>query len=180
MKTLICSKQSPQLLPLPKPYPRNPPLQHKISQTLIQPTPTWKLHAQTNAKGFSSSSSKSLRAKTRNPNNNNGKESGEEDEPLPQVVFNRMIVRILVSVGAPLAIGIGLLNLLGLIKDQNLWDVPMWLPFLTTLLTFGASALGIAYGSLSASWDPEKKGSVLGLEEAQHNWAEMWSEENDS
>ena len=59
------------------------------------------------------------------------------------------------------------------------FDVPLWLPFLTTFITFGASTPGIAYGTLSARWDPEKKGSFLGLEKAQRNWVEMWKEEND-
>lgn len=122
MKTLICSLQ-PSQLSLPKSFPWNPTLRHEIGETLTQPAPTWKLHAHANAKGF----------------NNNG-ESGEEDEPLPRVVFNRMIVRTLVSVGAPLVIGVGLLNLLGLVKNHSLWDVPVWLSFLTTLLTSGASA----------------------------------------
>ncbi|KAG8492033.1 hypothetical protein CXB51_015764 [Gossypium anomalum] len=36
-------------------------------------------------------------------------------------------------------------------KERNLWDVPLWLPFLTTFNTFGASTLRIAYGTLSAS-----------------------------
>lgn len=77
-----------------------------------------------------------------------------------------------------MATGLALLHLFGVVKEQNLWDAPLWLPFLTTLITFGASTLGIAYGTLSASWDPKKKGSLLGLEEAQRNWVEMWKEEN--
>ncbi|KAL1059530.1 hypothetical protein V6Z11_1Z031600 [Gossypium hirsutum] len=130
------------------------------TQKQNQPLSTWKLQA--NAKGFSSTPQA-----TKN-----------EDEKIPQVVFERMIARILVSVGVPMATGLALLHLFGVAKEQNLWDAPLWLPFLTTLITFGASTLGIAYGTLSASWDPKKKGSLLGLEEAQRNWVEMWKEEN--
>ena len=68
----------------------------------------------------------------------------------------------------------------GIVKDQHLWDVLVWLPFLTTFITFGASSLGITYGTLSTSWDLEKKGSLLELEEAQHNWVDMWKEEEDN
>ncbi|KAE8705295.1 Detected protein of unknown function [Hibiscus syriacus] len=104
--------------------------------------------------------------------------NNSEDDEIPQVVFERMISRILVSVGVPMATGVALLHLFGEAKDRNLWDVPLWLPFLTTLLTFGASTLGIAYGTLSSSWDSERKDSLLGLEEAQRNWVELWKEEN--
>ncbi|XVF53528.1 hypothetical protein PTKIN_Ptkin05aG0106200 [Pterospermum kingtungense] len=136
-----------------------------------QPSSTEKLQA--NAKGFASKPPAPSKENAANKNNNG------DDEQVPQVVFERMIARILVSVGVPLATGLVLLHLFGVAKEQNLWDVPLWLPFLTTFITFGASALGIAYGTLSASWDPEKKGSFLGLEEAQRNWVEMWKEEND-
>ncbi|MBA0625625.1 hypothetical protein Godav_003407 [Gossypium davidsonii] len=107
-------------------------------------------------------------AKKSSNNNNN------EDEEASQVVFERMIARILASVGVPMATGLALLHLLGLAKERNLWDVPLWLPFLTTFITFGASTLRITYGTLSASWDPKKKGSLLGLEEAQCNWVKIW------
>ncbi|KAL5567891.1 hypothetical protein UlMin_024466 [Ulmus minor] len=110
---------------------------------------------------------------TKNSNNN-----GEEE--IPQVVFERMLVRIAVAVGVPLATGLLFLRIFGEIKEQHLWDIPKWLPLLTSLLTFGSSALGIAYGALSTSWDAEKKGSLLGLEQAQENWVEMWREEDEN
>ncbi|XWS50447.1 hypothetical protein CRYUN_Cryun12cG0088600 [Craigia yunnanensis] len=135
-------------------------------QNQNQPSSTRKLQA--NAKGFANTQPATAKENSDNKNNNN------DDEQVPQVVFERMIARILVSVGVPLATGLALLHLFAVAKDQNLWDVPLWLPFLTTFITFGASTLGIAYGTLSASWDPEKKGSILGFEEAQRNWVEMW------
>ncbi|CAH2070205.1 unnamed protein product [Thlaspi arvense] len=101
----------------------------------------------------------------------------EDDPPIPQEVFERMMGRIVVSVGTPLGLGVAILKLLEFLKDKNVWDVPLWVPFLTTLVTFGASALGIAYGSLSTNLDPTKTNSVFGLEEAKENWVEMWKEE---
>ncbi|CAN6564872.1 unnamed protein product [Malus baccata var. baccata] len=112
---------------------------------------------------------------------NSGKnDNNDGDEEVPQVVFERMLVRIIAAVGLPLATGFAFLKFFDAVKENHLWDVPLWLPFFTTLLTFGTSALGIAYGALSTSWDAEKKGSVLGLEEAQSNWVEMWREEDES
>ncbi|KAL3837665.1 hypothetical protein ACJIZ3_022256 [Penstemon smallii] len=89
-----------------------------------------------------------------------------------------MIPRILFYVGVPLVFGFALLQVFGLLKEGGFWDVPIWLPFSTTFLTFGASALGIAIGSLSTSLDAEKEGSLLGLEQLEKNWDEMWKEED--
>ncbi|XP_022737583.1 uncharacterized protein PAM68-like [Durio zibethinus] len=178
MKTLLCL-ETPQFY-LPKPFLwdlRTPTILPTIikNQSQNQPSSTWELQA--NAKGFTSTPPATVKENAANKNSN--KNNNNDGEQIPQVVFERMIARILVSVGVPLATGLALLHLFGIAKEQKLWDVPLWLPFLTTFITFGASTLGIAYGTLSASWDPEKKGSFLGLEEAQHNWVEMWKEEND-
>ncbi|MBA0693427.1 hypothetical protein Goari_003801 [Gossypium aridum] len=53
-------------------------------------------------------------AKKSSNNNNN------EDEEVPQVVFERMIARILASVGVPMATGLALPHLFGLAKERNL------------------------------------------------------------
>lgn len=134
------------------------------------------LHA--GAKGFTGSRSPpATYAKEQKPGTNGG--GGDDDDEIPQEVIERMGVRIMVSVGVPVAIGIGLLNFIGELKDRNLWDVPLWVPFTTTLLFFGTSTFGIAYGALSSSWDVDRKGSMLGLEEFERNWVEMWKEEED-
>ncbi|XP_008805570.2 uncharacterized protein PAM68-like [Phoenix dactylifera] len=109
--------------------------------------------------------------------NNNAPNDG--DDEIPPDVFDRMIRRMLFSVGTPMALGIGLLYVLSLLKKGNLWEVPGWLPFLTILLSFGTSAMGIAYATLTTSWDHNKEGSLLGWEEAKKNWPELWKEEDD-
>lgn len=130
---------------------------------------TWKLNAE--AKGFGNGRLEtSKKANRRNSND-------DEDEKIPTEVWERIIGRILFYVGAPLVGGVILLQIFDIIKQQKLLDLPIWLPFLTTFITFGASALGAAYGTLSASWDPEKQGSFIGLEEAQKNWVDMWAED---
>ncbi|CAN0891750.1 Uncharacterized protein PAM68-like [Linum grandiflorum] len=88
-----------------------------------------------------------------------------------------MTARIFVAVGVPMGFGLGLLSLIGYVKERNLADLPMWIPFMTTLFTFSVSIMGIAYGGLSTSLDKDKKGSWLGFEEAKENWVEMWKEE---
>ncbi|XP_077245566.1 transmembrane protein, putative (DUF3464) [Tasmannia lanceolata] len=136
---------------------------------------------QARAKGFGEviTISDKKRKQEEDASNNNNKSGNEDDDAIPQVVFERMIFRILFYVGIPMVSGVGLVYLFSILKDQHLWDVPLWLPFLTSLLAFGTSALGIAYGTLSSSWDPEKKGSLLGWEEAQQNWPELWREDEE-
>ncbi|KAI8007035.1 Uncharacterized protein PAM68-like [Camellia lanceoleosa] len=175
MKTLICVEQPPiYITNLPSCKPRSP--------TTLHPR-TWKVHAK--AKGFSRTQAKVQDGKITSTETITRSKSferkfgGDDDDKIPEVVFERMIVRILFYVGVPMVIGIAFLLVFNVAKEQHLWDVPLWLPLLTTFLTFGASALGIAYGTLSTSLDPEKKGSILGFEEAQKNWVEMWEEGDD-
>lgn len=155
---------------------RNP-----IIHTKIHLTRTWRLRAE--AKGFNRAPARILQQKeTENATAesiNRRKNVDSKDEKIPDVVLYRIIRRILLYVGVPLGTGIVLLKALGAAKVYNLWDVPYWFPILTTLITFGASTLGIAYGALSTSWDANREGSFLGLEEAAKNWDEMWREEDD-
>ncbi|XP_057446005.1 uncharacterized protein PAM68-like [Lotus japonicus] len=130
-----------------------------------------------NAKGFSNRPSTTETDIVPSKNRRRGVNE-EEDEELPRVVLYRIIGRILFSVGVPLVLGLALLDLYGELKDRGIWDAPLWIPFTTTLLTFGASTLGIAYGTLSASLDAEREGTFLGLNEVQRNWVEMWEEED--
>ncbi|KAK2366790.1 protein PAM68, chloroplastic [Trifolium repens] len=92
----------------------------------------------------------------------------------------RIIGRILFSVLVPMALGLSFLHLYGELKEREIWNGPLWIPFLTTLVTFGASALGIAYGVLSTSLDAEREGSLLGFQEVEKNWVEMWQQETAS
>lgn len=102
---------------------------------------------------------------------------GDDDDEIPQAVFDRILQRILFTVGIPMASGVALLNVYDALKRGRGVEVPSWVQLLTILLSFGTSALGIAYGTLSASWDPDKEGSLLGIDEARTNWPEIWKEE---
>ncbi|KAK4384929.1 UNVERIFIED_CONTAM: putative protein PAM68-like [Sesamum radiatum] len=178
MKTLTILQQiTPSHITKPTPWPQsNPALHHNRRGTPFPPPRTWRLHG--GAKGFTGG------AKGREPiarkSNYTERNDKNDDDKIPEVVWERMIPRILFSVGVPLGSGFACLQAFGVLKEQELWDVPKWLPFLTTFITFGASALGIAYGSLSTSLEAEEEGSFLGLEQLEKNWAEMWEEEDES
>ncbi|XP_047093703.1 protein PAM68, chloroplastic-like [Lolium rigidum] len=103
---------------------------------------------------------------------------GNDDDEIPQVVFDRILKRILFTVGIPMASGVALLNIYDALKRGGGLEVPSWVQLLTILLSFGTSAGGIAYGTLSTSWDPDKEGSLLGIDELQTNWPELWKEDD--
>lgn len=156
---------------------RSQPFYTTTINNLLPLSPTsWKLHAQ-QAKGFGGGSPNSMQKKENAPKNSSNQEDDDDDDKIPTIVFDRMIRRIMASVGLPLALGFTLLQVFSILKEKHVWDVPLWVTFITTFVLFGSSVLGVAYGSLSTSWDPEKKGSVLGFEEAKLNWDEMWKED---
>ena len=109
--------------------------------------------------------------------NSSSSEVDGDDDELPQPVFDRILRRIAFTVGLPMASGVALLNVYDALKRGQGVVLPSWVPLLTILVAFGTSALGIAYGTLSASWDPDKEGSLLGIDEAQANWPVLWQEE---
>ncbi|KAI3762492.1 hypothetical protein L1987_52922 [Smallanthus sonchifolius] len=168
MKTLFCVELTPTYITT---------LPFKNPSYNYTPAKRWKIHAK--AKGFNGSNLENKKLMLNEEKKKKMKEA-DADDKIPDVVMQRIIVRILFNVGVPLVTGLGLLQVFSVIKEQNLWQIPRWLPFLTTFITFGASTLGIAYGTLSTSWDAENKGSVLGFEEAKKNWVQMWEEEDDS
>ncbi|XP_058773412.1 uncharacterized protein PAM68-like [Vicia villosa] len=141
--------------------------------------PLTTLKTQASAKGFSNTRPTSSTNKTKddaitmkkNPKNNN-----DDEDEISKVVMYRIIGRILFSVLVPMGIGLGFLHLYGELKDRGI-NAPLWIPFMTTLITFGASSLGIAYGVLSTSLDEEREGSLLGFQELEKNWVEMWQQE---
>lgn len=162
---------------------RNPILHSKTLNHATFQLKSWRLHAE--AKGFNRAPANMLQQKDRENaaaksyRGKNGEDDDDDDDKIPEAVWERIMFRILFYVGVPLVTGVALLQVFSIMKEQNLWDVPIWLPFLTTFLTFGASALGIAYGTLSTSWDAQREGSFLGFEEAQKNWVEIWKEEEE-
>lgn len=176
MRTLLSSQNPLQLYQKPSVWNLRSSFTHPTTRQSLtnQPGTSWKLHA--NAKGFGARSTSPPASLNKSASNNNNNNSDEDH--LPQVVLERIIVRILVFVGVPLATGIASLHLFGVVKEKQLFDFPLWLPLVTTFLTFGLSAVGIAYGSISTSWDAEKQGSLLGFEEAKQNWVEIWTEDD--
>ncbi|KAL4425387.1 hypothetical protein ABPG75_009403 [Micractinium tetrahymenae] len=88
---------------------------------------------------------------------------------VPEAVTNRMLRRVILFMGAPVFTGILLFPFFYWLKVKQDVDLPSWVPYLASSLTFGGGLLGISYGIMSASWDPRREGSLLGWTEFQAN-----------
>ncbi|GLJ11560.1 hypothetical protein SUGI_0171110 [Cryptomeria japonica] len=165
----------------------SPPICKSVGKSLFCPGKSQralvhtKVHALRKPKGFGTVSKKKKNKKKRMLRDEPKREEEEEEEGggdgdgvIPEIVTNRMIKRMGVSVGIPLAIGLTFFPLFYYMKKVLKWSVPDWLPFITSFITFGSAALGISYGIMSTSWDPLRDGSFLGWTEAQKNWPVFW------
>lgn len=98
----------------------------------------------------------------------------EDDVAIPEVVTNRMMRRMGLSVGIPLTVGLLFFPFFYYLKVVAKVDVPNWVPFIFSFAFFGTALLGVSYGIVSASWDPLREGSLLGWNEARRNWPVFW------
>lgn len=103
----------------------------------------------------------------------------KEERAIPQVVSQRMIRRVAGFCGVPTALGITTLVVSYLLAIYSEIQLPPIAVLLVNMGLFGIGVLGITYGVLSASWDEERAGSLLGFGEFSTNWGrmvEVWRE----
>ncbi len=98
---------------------------------------------------------------------------GKQAQSIPEVVSKRMISRIAVFCGLPTILGISTFFVSYLIVSKGLFDLPNTAVLLVSMGCFGLGVLGLSYGVLSASWDEEISGSILGWEEFNINFGRM-------
>jgi len=94
---------------------------------------------------------------------------------IPEVVSNRMLGRILPFIAVPVVMGIGLFYFFIVLARQYEISVEPSLVAYATQAPFAVGLLGITYGVLSASWDPEIEGSALGVEEFKTNLGRIFA-----
>ncbi len=108
-------------------------------------------------------------------------EKGDSNKPpftkqemaIPEVVSQRMIRRVAWLCGLPTVLGILTLvasYLLIIYADIKLAPT---LVLLVNMGLFGLGVLGITYGVLSASWDEQRAGTLLGWSEFTTNFGRM-------
>ncbi|WP_341528879.1 PAM68 family protein [Nostoc sp. UHCC 0302] len=97
----------------------------------------------------------------------------KEEMAIPQVVSQRMIRRVAAFCGIPTVLGIATLIVSYLLAIYSDIKLPPIAVLLVNMGLFGLGVLGITYGVLSASWDEERPGNLLGLGEFSTNWGRM-------
>lgn len=97
----------------------------------------------------------------------------KEEMAIPEVVSQRMIRRVAAFCGIPTALGITTLVVSYLLISYADVQLPPIAVLLVNMGLFGIGVLGITYGVLSASWDEERPGSLLGFSEVSTNWGRM-------
>ena len=103
----------------------------------------------------------------------------KQEMAIPEVVSQRMVRRVAGFCGVPTALGISSLIVSYLLVTLADIQLPPIAVLLVNMGLFGLGVLGITYGVLSASWDEEKPGTFLGLDEFSTNWGrmtEVWRE----
>lgn len=91
------------------------------------------------------------------------------NDTVPEQITNRMLKRIALFSGGPIVFGMLLFPLFYYIKKVQDVDLPVWAVYIVQTGVFGGGLLGISYGIISASWDPQREGSLLGWNEFQAN-----------
>ncbi len=97
----------------------------------------------------------------------------KEEMAIPQVVSQRMIRRVAGFSGIPTALGISTLIASYLLLIYAKINLPHFAVLLVNMGLFGLGVVGITYGVLSASWDEQRVGSLLGWSEFTTNLGRM-------
>jgi Photosynthesis affected mutant 68 len=110
------------------------------------------------------------------------KRSRSQDSGIPEVVSQRMGRRMTFFAGLPTLLGM-LAFVASYFLVKNGTKLPTTAVLLVTLGLFGLGVVGLSYGVLSASWDENEVGTILGAEQFGLNWGRMtgaWKESGDT
>ncbi|MBW4459325.1 MAG: PAM68 family protein [Nodosilinea sp. WJT8-NPBG4] len=101
------------------------------------------------------------------------KRADRETTSIPQEVSDRMLRRMLAFSGVPTGLGILTFFVSYYLVANQVVELPSYFVLLVTLGCFGLGVVGLTYGVLSASWDEERPGTWLGLDEFQVNFGRV-------
>jgi hypothetical protein len=97
------------------------------------------------------------------------------DSGIPKVVGDRMVGRVAFFSGVPTALGMLTFIVSYVIVKQEWFELPNAVVVSISMAFFGLGVLGLSYGALSASWDEESPGSILGWQEFALNFGRLRS-----
>lgn len=101
------------------------------------------------------------------------KTSTKEQMAIPEVVSQRMLRRIGLFSGIPTVFGIFTFIISYFVVTHAWFKLPNIAVVLVSMGFFGLSVLGLSYGAISASWDEETPGSILGWREFTTNFGRL-------
>lgn len=84
-----------------------------------------------------------------------------------------MLRRILAFSGVPTGLGVAVFFLSYWLVSREIIPLPTSAVVLASMGCFGLGVLGLTYGLLSASWDEQQDGSLLGWDEFRLNGGRM-------
>lgn len=119
------------------------------------------------------------RARNRQAKAARNQSSTEASNYIPPEVSQRMVRRVTCMAGVPSTLGVSAFFINYYLLVNHILALPSWVTFVETLSLFGIGFVGITYGVLSASWEPERDGSWVGFEEFRFNVAllfQQWRE----
>lgn len=93
---------------------------------------------------------------------------------IPDDVSKRMIRRMAICSGLPTGLGLSSFVIFYVIVTQGWFELPPYVVFYITLLLFGLGVVGLSYGVLSTSWESNRVGGLLGLQEFRLNAGRLW------
>ncbi|NET04790.1 MAG: DUF3464 family protein [Symploca sp. SIO2B6] len=108
-------------------------------------------------------------------NQNQRSPSSNESMAIPEVVSKRMARRMALLCGIPTFLGIATFFISYFLVTQVGLKLPNAAVLLVSMGFFGLGVLGLSYGVLSASWDEETPGTILGWQEFTSNFGKMTS-----
>ncbi|MGK7907183.1 MAG: PAM68 family protein [Synechococcus sp.] len=95
---------------------------------------------------------------------------------IPPEVSKRMLRRAVWLAGVPTTLGMSAFFINYFLLVKHIVELPTWLTYVETLSLFGLGFVGLSYGVLSASWEPDREGGLIGLSEFRFNVAIMFQQ----
>ncbi|MBW4441250.1 MAG: PAM68 family protein [Plectolyngbya sp. WJT66-NPBG17] len=102
-----------------------------------------------------------------------------ESTAIPEIVSRRMARRMAFFCGIPTVLGIATFVVSYFIVSKGIYKLPNYAVVLVSMLFLGIGVVGLSYGLLSASWDEERVGGLVGASEFSTNLGRLtgaWKE----
>lgn len=92
---------------------------------------------------------------------------------IPEIVSQRMMRRMAIFAGVPTCLGMSSFVIAYFLLTRHIVEFPNVVVLLVSLGFFGLGTVGLSYGVLSASWQEDVEGSLLGISEFSVNFKRL-------